>query len=555
MAQKIGFKLLAPNNQVVSLIGSFSDWQEIPMEKDEMGYFRTAIDLKDGVYEYKFRVQSHSWTRQPDEWVDVDDPYATELHPDTCNCVIRVKDSQRIVDDYVWCHDDKPLPDNNQLIIYELFISDFSGLNGDFNTKGQYEAVIEKLDYLCSLGVNAIELMPVNAAPPDSSWGYLPSFFFAPNPKYGSTKDLKRLIDTCHGLGMRVILDQLYNHSSENSPLLDIDRDYWYYHDRHHPERPEDYWGPEFNYANYDERYDRHPAWELMGDVVRYWIEEYHIDGIRYDAVKEIDHPEFMRWVCQQAKKAAGLKPFYNIGERIPDTPEVVRPEGALDACWRETFYYFLIPYVKGEQEFDIQQVKELLDPTQHDYPDRTTSAVHYLSSHDRPRLIDQLKEQGFSEEVAFQRTKLASVMLLTSVGVPMILMGEEFGEVNSMTPNNPHPLDWSLLERDRNADLLTHYRKLLALRRQFSSLQNANIEFFHEDTDNRVLAYRRWNEESSVVVVLQLADGEFEHYQVNNTPQGDHWHDWLNDRPVELHDNQLVCQLHGYEAQVFVVS
>jgi len=242
MSEKIEFRLLAPDNKAVSLVGSFSDWNEISMQKDDMGYFRTAIELKDGVYEYKFRVQSNSWTRKPDEWVDIDDPYATELHPMSCNSVIRVKDGQRIVDDYVWCHDDKPLPANNQLIIYELFVADFFGLDTNSNSKGTYDTVIEKLDYLCGLGVNAIELMPINAAPEDSSWGYLPSFFFAPNPKYGSTKDLKRLIDTCHGCGIRVIFDQLYNHSSENSPLLDVDRDYWYYPDRHHPDRPEDYW-------------------------------------------------------------------------------------------------------------------------------------------------------------------------------------------------------------------------------------------------------------------------------------------------------------------------
>ncbi|MBD1911841.1 MULTISPECIES: alpha-amylase family glycosyl hydrolase [unclassified Leptolyngbya] len=554
MSNEIEFKLLAPNNKAVSLIGSFSDWNEIPMEKDDKGYYRTSVKLDDGAYEYKFRVQSNSWTHQPDEWVEIDDPYARELHPDSCNSVIRIKDGQRIVDDYVWTHDDKPLPANNQLIIYELFISDFSSGDENCSAKGQYEAVIEKLDYLCGLGINAIELMPVNAAPEDASWGYLPSFFFAPNPKYGSTKDLKRFIDTCHGCGIRVILDQLYNHSSDHSPLLAIDRDYWYYHDRHHPDRPEDYWGPEFNYETYDERYDRHPAWELMGDVVRYWIEEYHIDGIRFDAVKEIDNPEFMNWVCQQTKLAASMKPFYNIGERIPDTPEVVRPEGALDACWRETFYYFLTPHLKGEEEIDIQRAKELLDPTQHDYPDRTTGAVHYLSSHDRPRLLDSLKEQGFSEDDAFQRIKLGAVMLMTAVGVPMILMGEEFGEVNSMTPNSPHPLDWSLIERDRNADLLTYYRKLFALRRQFSSLQNSNIDFFHEDADNQVLAYQRWNEESCVVVVLNLKNMECDHYHVHNIPQGHVWHDWLQDTPVELHDDQLICSLRGYEARVYIL-
>ncbi len=82
--------------------------------------------------------------------------------------------------------------------------------------------------------------MPVNETPGDYNWGYIPSYFFAPKPEYGSTQELKHLIDECHARGIRVILDQLYNHSSEESPLLHIDRDYWYYHDRHPDADPPD---------------------------------------------------------------------------------------------------------------------------------------------------------------------------------------------------------------------------------------------------------------------------------------------------------------------------
>ena len=194
MSSSIEFKLLAPYNKAATLIGSFSDWKEISMQKDESGYFRTSIELEDGVYQYKFRVQSKSWSNEPDEWVEINDPYVTEIDSATGSGVVRIKEGQRIVDTYVWQHDDKPLPADHELVIYELLISDFSHSEHDSDKRGQYKDVIEKLDYLREFGINAIELMPVNECPGDYNWGYIPSYFFAPQPNYGSTEDLKRLI-------------------------------------------------------------------------------------------------------------------------------------------------------------------------------------------------------------------------------------------------------------------------------------------------------------------------------------------------------------------------
>jgi 1,4-alpha-glucan branching enzyme len=176
-----------------------------------------------------------------------------------------------------------------------------------------------------------LELLPVNKAPGDYNWGYIPSYFFAPQLNYGSTKALKQLIDECHARGIHVSLDQLYNHSSEESPLLHIDRDYWYHHDRHHPDAdPQDYWGPEFNYDHKDEALGIRPAWEFMGNVMRFWIREYHIDGIRYDALQELDNFDFLYWMAQEAKQVAGPKPFYNIEEHIPEKPDLVKATKAI---------------------------------------------------------------------------------------------------------------------------------------------------------------------------------------------------------------------------------
>ncbi len=303
MSSKIEFNLFAPNNKKASLIGSFSNWEEMPMEKGKDGYFRTQVELEDGVYQYKFCVQTKSPNFEPDQWVDIIDPYATDVDEAKNNGVVRIKDGKRIVDAYVWQHDDTPLPDNHEIVIYEMHVADFSGGEDDPYKRGKYQDAIAKLDYLSELGINAIELMPVNEYPGDYSWGYKVRHFFATESSYGSTEELKPFIDECHGRGIRVFIDGIYNHTDEECPLLLIDRNYWYYQHMHYPEDPSNYWGPEFKYDNYDKKLDVKPAWKYVGDVVRYWIQEYHIDGIRFDAVRQLANDEFLDWLAKQAKK------------------------------------------------------------------------------------------------------------------------------------------------------------------------------------------------------------------------------------------------------------
>jgi len=554
MSCAIEFTLFAPNNKGAALIGSFSDWKEIPMEKGEDGYFRTQVDLEDGVYQYKFRVQTKSPNFEPDQWVDVIDPYATDVDEAKNNGVVRIKDGKRIVDAYVWQHDDTLLPDNHELVIYEMHVADFSGGEDDPYKRGKYEDAIAKLDYLRELGINAIELMPVNEYPGDYSWGYKVRHFFATESSYGSTEDLKRFIDECHGRGIRVFIDGIYNHTDEECPLMLIDRNYWYYEYRHYPEDPANYWGPEFNYDNYDEKLDVKPAWKYVGDVVRYWVQEYHIDGIRFDAVRQLANYEFMDWLAKQSKKNAAPKPFYNIAEHIPDTSTVVSPEGPLDACWHESFRYFIIPHICGET-FELEKLKEVLDPRRQGYG-AATNVINYLATHDREHLIRELGERGLFDEAAFGRAKLGAVLLMTAMGVPMLWMGEEFGEHNrkSETVTQPKKIAWPLLERDLNRDLFEYYKKLIALRKQNLALSSDNIEFFHENPEAKVLAYSRWHEEGSrVVVVANFSDNFLSGYQVPNFPGAGTWHEWIGDYDVEAGKDGIVIDIGGYEAKVFV--
>ncbi len=145
MASGIEFDLFAPRNKEAALIGSFSQWQEIPMEKGEDGYFRTQVELEDDVYQYKFRVETKSPNFEPDQWVDVIDPYATDVDETRTVGIVRIKDGNRIVDDYIWQHDDTQLPENQELVIYEMHVADFTGGEVDSHKHRKYLDAIEKL--------------------------------------------------------------------------------------------------------------------------------------------------------------------------------------------------------------------------------------------------------------------------------------------------------------------------------------------------------------------------------------------------------------------------
>jgi 1,4-alpha-glucan branching enzyme len=554
MASVIEFKLFAPRNQQAAVIGSFSNWQQIPMEKGNDGYFRTSVELEDGSYQYKFRIQSKSPQFTIDQWVDIIDPYATDVDEEKEYGIIRIKDGQPIVDDYVWQHDNTLLPSNHELIVYEMHIADFTGGEVDPDKRGKYVDAIAKLDYLQELGINAIELMPVNEYPGDYSWGYKVRHFFATESSYGSTAELKQFIDECHARGIRVFIDGIYNHTDEECPLMLIDRNYWYYEHMHYPKDPGNYWGPEFNYDNYDEILDVKPAWKYVGDVVQYWVKEYHIDGIRFDAVRQLANVEFLDWLAKQAKINTAPKPFYNIAEYIPDTSAITSPEGPLDACWHESFRYFVIPHLCGEN-FDLEQIKQVLDPKRQGYT-TAINVINYLATHDREHLFRELGDRDIFDEAAFNRAKLGAVLLMTAMGIPMLWMGEEFGEHKrkSKTVTQPKKIAWPLLEREENHDLFEYYKALIALRVENSALQSDNIEFFHENPDSKVLAYVRWSNTSSVVVVVNFSD-QIPGYQVTHFPEAQSWYDLFDKSEVQILEGSLMIDLAAYGAKVFVSS
>lgn len=491
-------------------MGDFSDWKEIPMTKGEDGYFWAPVKLADGTHQYKFNIRSKSWFNEPDEWKSITDPYATDVHPETQNAILTLKGGKKIVDEYVWRSDDVPLPENPNLVIYEMHVSDFSGGEGDGFIRGKYTDVIDKLDYIVGLGVNSIELMPLKTNPGDFNWGYSPAHYFAPEPSYGSTAELKRLVDECHARGIRVIVDGVYNHASTDNALTQIDHDYWF---RREGKDPEQNWGPEFNYELVDERFGICPAHEFILDSIRFWIYEYRIDGIRFDAAKQIDNLDALRQFVAHGRKMSEMKPFFTVAEYIPPTPEVTEPSGPVESCWNDSFMYAMIEYLGGEP-LDLEKIKNAIDPRRLGFSG-TTSTTNYLANHDQNRLFRKLGEKGILDEELYTRAKLGALILMTAVGVPMIWMGEEFGEHRPLSEAS-NKIDWTLLEHEPNQDLLAFYRKLIAFRTSHAAFGSESLEFFHESPDAGVLCFHRFDTDGNGFAgVLNLSDQDALQYSV----------------------------------------
>lgn len=281
--------LWAPGKENIIVLGDFNEWKPMnayQMKKDN-DYFWIQLDglVKNKEYGYQYLIDGSISIADPysekisDPWNDKDIPETVYpglyKYPDgKAEGILTViqtgqKDYQMEVTNFT-------IPDKEKLVIYELLVRDFT----DDRT---YSAVVKKLDYLKDLNINVLELMPVNEFEGNNSWGYNPSFYFAPDKYYGTQDDLKKLIDECHKRGIAVVIDMVLNHSYDQSPLA---RMYW---DNANSRPSEDnqwyntvspnqtyHWGNDFNHESQATR-------EFVDSVNSFWLNEYNVDGFRFD--------------------------------------------------------------------------------------------------------------------------------------------------------------------------------------------------------------------------------------------------------------------------------
>jgi 1,4-alpha-glucan branching enzyme len=553
--------LFAPYNEAVAVVASWNNWKPDPMTRGEDGWWRISPNLADGEHFYKFAVKSKSYFANG-KTLEVFDPYGLSVtndeHQRTFMCV---KNGERLHIEYEWKHDAVPLPNNDKLVIYELHVGDFTGGKGDGvspRIKGKFQGVIEKLDYLADMGINALELMPVKEFP-GKSWGYNLRSLFAVDSSYGSPVELCRLIDECHARGMRVIMDGVFNHAEADAPLAHIDYEYWFYRENPDPECMQ--WGPKYDYSHYDENLKLFPARKYVLESIRFWVQHFHIDGIRFDATRAINEFDIMREFTDAAfQMVDGRKPFFTVAEHVPEDPAICGyPVGPMVACWHESFAKQLQAVATrherdGAQPWDMDSLARHMNPAENGY---TTGnhIVNYIGSHDQDRILKQLADYSSTfDDAAFRRVKLATALMMTSPGLPMIWMGQEFGAANPKSLD-PEPIDWSLMKNQRNSDLQKYTTGLVRLRRDTPALCNDHFEAILKDTDRHLFAYKRWNGAGAVlVVVANLEDTPAGEFTIAGAGLEDgSWHEYLFNYDTEIRDGTLKDTLGPSEVKIFI--
>lgn len=526
----VSFALWAPWKKSVHLIGDFNGWdrEADPLAVDEHGTWWIVKKLEPGIYGYQFVIDGE---------VVIGDPYARDLRwtgDPQPHALVEVGARP-----YEWSDGDFAMKPLNQLVIYELHV-------GDFSPEGTFEGVIERLDYLAGLGVDAIELMPINEFPGDRSWGYNPAYFFAVEGTYGTAEDLRRLVDAAHGKGIGVILDVVFNHATGDSPINLL-----------YPYDQNPYMGTDGNPWGFpDLNHWSDATKRLIHDIQAYWLIDFHIDGFRYDYVEGIDYDgtsgmSFITWDARQTKPHA-----YLIAEDIVHEPSRVVRETEADASWHWQFQKVLAAQLsEGEHEGyhygDMAAVLHVLRFEGDEYTDNA-QPVNYLESHDLERMVRIVRaNERIDASGATRKSMLGAVALFTAQGVPMLYSGQEFGADAPKTIDESK-LPWNYLESDAGGALYRHYASLAYLRHTQGALQSNHFDVLLADPRQKAVVFHRWNDVGSMVVVA-LNFSPADQRLTFEFPRPGRWHEWLHDYDEHVGDGPVEVDVPDSYAKIWV--
>jgi len=588
-------------------------------------------DLAEGqVYFYWFRVRDTDPYRDvhpvllctdPTAWT-VDRRFTAESSGDPASVVLYRSGSLLPCDpggQTVDWHGDPPLSSlapNNRLVIYELptrwsFTSASGGVevgNGTFQDVLSLlrpeapapgfpgVAALQNRAHLIELGVNALELLPPADSDDKLEWGYGTANYFAADFDLGSphgatsptaSVDLAGLIKTCHRRGMRFFYDAVMAFS-RNNPYHNVNfLDFFVKHGSGDPEQGsrDGFGGDLFKYNFWTEGYDPVGgeraslvrARQYMKAAIAHWMDFYRIDGLRLDSVNNVGNYDFLQELTEYARalwQTRGGSPerFLVVGEELSVPLDLIR-QRRLDGLWNEKFKQIARQVLLGRSwpgasDF-AGSVGALIDCRQLGFEDGA-QAVNYLGSHDvggfgNERLYNLLVANGVNN--AEQRVKLAFACLLTAVGIPMILAGDEFADQQDLGTADEHgsakqvdPVNFSRLADPWRKRVFDYVARLVRFRTTSPALALNDTEFIHTDFEEgkRVVAWKRGSGQDLVVVVANFSDwGDPQaEYRVSGWPEkppGKLWREITQDRRVP--DDWIGREsLYPWEAKVYAM-
>ncbi len=520
------FRVWAPHADKVFVTGSFNNWSgdRDPMTAEPDGFW--YADLDDARIGDEYRYLIHNGSNQ----LSRIDPYAREVTNSVGNGAIHDPS-------FPWDDDQFVMPPWNELVIYELHIGTFHDDPG--GAPGTFAGAEQKLGHLRAIGVNTIEIMPASEFAGDFSWGYNPAHIFAIESSYGGPRAFKQFVKQAHKLGIAVILDVVYNHFGPSDLHL-WQFDGWsenglggiyFYND----------WRCETPWGNSRPDYGRGEVRQFIRDNAIMWLEDYHVDGLRYDMTL------YMRQVrgdgCE-LPDGWGLAQWINgeIHDRFPGritiaedlqnnewlTKDVGAGGAGFGSQWDAGFVHPVRAAVATTDDAQ-RSMHAVRDAICHRYNGDAFDRVIYSESHDevangKARVPSEVDADSPDNWFAKKRSTLAAALVFTSPGIPMLFQGQEF--LQSGWFQDTVPLDWDLT--DAHEGLVGQYRDLIRLRLNKTGVTRGligqHVNVHHVNDNDKVIAFHRWDQGGpgdEVVVVMNFSSREFHNYRIGLPASG----------------------------------
>jgi 1,4-alpha-glucan branching enzyme len=470
---------------------------------------------KEGIYLYRFQL----WWTPPGgtrqlitRWFT--DPFALETDVGLLSAVTLSSNAVP----FVWTDAAYKTPELDDLIVYELQIEQFND---------SFDGVIDRLPYLQSRGVNCLELMPVTSEKLDFDWGYGPLHYFAPSAHFGGPDGLRRLVDACHKSNIAVILDVVYQHVDPDFPYGLV-----YNNVNGTPGAPSvpspmiGSNGPFGPQCDFGQTFTQ----DYFGVSNRYWLDQYHVDGFRYDEVTDLyvgptdtgyaklsyDTYRYSLGIPRFQQNANSYSRIIQCAEALWRAPDVLR--NTYTSCaWQNNLLQSAEAVVGGATP--TADYAHALDPFfGNQYPgtksvvnaagtpvDMPVAPFQYLNTHDHSHLIVFAGTAGSGvlapgDRSRYWRLQPHAIALYTSQGVPMLWEGEEFGDDynlpddGSARVNLRRDTHWEYFYDDFGVPLIRIYRRLAQLRRSSRSLRSRESFYYWQQSlqNSQLIAYHR---------------------------------------------------------------
>jgi 1,4-alpha-glucan branching enzyme len=500
--------LWAPLKQSVFVLGDFNDWHPSTATrmKRDGDYFWLKVDKLTPGKEYAFQYLVDGTLKIADPYTDKildpwNDKYITSAtYPNLlayptgkAEGIVSVLQPNKTK--YSWQVAQFTPPASDTCVIYEALVR-------DFDASHSYSGVAKHLDYLKDLKVNVLELMPVNEFEGNSSWGYNPSFYFAPDKYYGPAEELKKLVDQCHQRGIAVVIDLVLNHSYGQSPFVQL------YFDGTNPTTQNPWYNVKSNFTNpdaqwgYDFNHDSQATRELVDSIASYWMTEFKVDGFRYDFTKgfsnniksssdtwgskydaqRIYNLERMAGEVRKRKPGA-LIIFEHLSDNSEEKELVESGNGILlwanssGNCGEAAMGY----NENGKSDFSWAS-----------YTARSwnkAAAVGYMESHDEERMAYKCVTYGNSSgsysikdsTTAYKRAALTAALFLPIPGPKMIWQFGELGYAYSIDLGGrlgEKPVRWDYVDNPSRTYLFRVMAKLIYLKKTYPIFRTTDFSY-----------------------------------------------------------------------------